>query len=357
MSGRREKSVIARLAVDAGTARRLSDALAERLVSGDTAVAAYEEGGGWLIEIHFGRAPDEGAVRALIGELAGAPLSERVIFVTVLARDWVAASLAGLAPVAAGRFFVHGSHDRYRVPPNRIGIEIEAALAFGTGHHGTTSGCLMALDRIVKARRAPHVRHRGGGPGRGGPGGGGHGGGTGGGRGGRGGRSEGPGGAGCRGSARPILDIGTGSGVLAIAAALALRRPALACDIDPVSVRVARDNARLNRAGGLVKVVRANGVGDRRFRAAAPFAIAFANILLAPLKLMAGPLACLAAPGARLILSGLLPGQANAALAAYRAHGLVLERRILIDGWATLVLARPVKKPTYAAHCLRWPML
>jgi len=355
MSGGPKKSVMTRFAVDAGTARRLSDALAERLVSGDTAVAAYEEGGGWVIEIHFGRAPDEGAVRALIGELAGTPLSERVIFVTVPARDWVAASLAGLPPVAAGRFFVHGSHDRNRVPPNRIGIEIEAALAFGTGHHGTTSGCLMALDRIVKARR---VRHRGTGRG-------GHSGGTGGGRGARGGRGRRGGGAGPGGCAgrrvpaapRPILDVGTGSGVLAIAAALALRRPALACDIDPVSVRVARDNARLNRAGGLVKVVRANGVGDRRFRAAAPFAIAFANILLAPLKLMAGPLACLAAPGARLILSGLLPGQANAALAAYRAHGLVLERRILIDGWATLVLARPVKKPTYSAHCLRWPML
>jgi ribosomal protein L11 methyltransferase len=153
----------------------------------------------------------------------------------------------------------------------------------------------------------------------------------------------GAGDVGCRRTARPILDVGTGSGVLAIAAALALRRPVLACDIDPVSVRVARDNARLNRAGGLVALVRANGVGDRRFRAAAPFAIAFANILLGPLKLMAGPLARLAAPGSRLIVSGLLPGQANAALAAYRAHGLVLERRILIGGWATLVLARPVR--------------
>jgi ribosomal protein L11 methyltransferase len=336
MSGEREKSVVARLAVDTGTARRLSDALAERLVSGDTAVAAYEEGGGWVVEIHFDRAPDEGAVRALIEELAGAPLSERLDFVTVAARDWVAASLAGLAPVAAGRFFVHGSHDRNRVPPNRIGIEIEAALAFGTGHHGTTSGCLMALDRIVKARR---TRPRG--AGRGGPGGGSHSGGAGGGRGGRSRRGGGAGGVGSRGSARPILDVGTGSGVLAITAALALHRPALACDIDPVSVRVARDNARLNRAGALVAVVRANGVGDRRFRAAVPFAIAFANILLGPLKLMAGPLARLAAPGARLILSGLLPGQANAALAAYRAHGLVLERRILIDGWATLVLTRP----------------
>ena len=119
--------------------------------------------------------------------------------------------------------------------------------------------------------------------------------------------------------------------------------PAAPCDIDPVSVRVARGNVRLNRAGALVAVVRANGVGDRRFRAAAPFAIAFANILLGPLKLMAGPLARLAAPGSRLILSGLLPGQANAALAAYRAHGLVLDRRILIDGWTTMVLARPVR--------------
>ena len=136
-------------------------------------------------------------------------------------------SLSGLKPVTAGRFIVHGAHDRAGIPPNRIGIEIEAALAFGTGHHGTTRGCLLALDRLCKVlepRRAPH-----------------------------------------------ILDLGTGSGVLAIAAARALHRHVLATDIDPVAVRVARANARLNRAGGMVEIMRADGVASPRLRAQAPF--------------------------------------------------------------------------------------
>jgi ribosomal protein L11 methyltransferase len=300
-----EKSVQARLAVDARTARGLSDALAEPLLSEEIAVAAYEEGGGWIVEVHFHHAPDEAAVCALIGEIAGAEAARHLAFTTVAERDWVAASLEGLPPVAAGRFLVHGSHDRGRVAPNRIGIEIEAALAFGTGHHATTRGCLLALDRIAKA----YARRR-------------H-----------------------RSAARPrragsILDVGTGSGVLAIAAARALRRPVVAGDIDPVSVRAARDNARLNAAGALVTVLLASGVGDRRWRAGAPCALAFANILLAPLRRLAGPLRGLSARGTRLVLSGLLAGEANAALAAYRPHGFVLERRILIEGWATLVLAR-----------------
>ena len=146
-----EKSILARLSVDAGIACSLSNALAERLLSEDIAVAAYEERGGWIVEIHFHHPPDEVAVRALIGELVGAEAGRRLAFTTIAARDWVAASLEGLPPVAAGRFLVHGSHDRGRVAPNRIGIEIEAALAFGTGHHATTRGCLLALDRIAKA--------------------------------------------------------------------------------------------------------------------------------------------------------------------------------------------------------------
>ena len=128
--------------------------------------------------------------------------------------------------------------------------------------------------------------------------------------------------------------------MLAIAAARALRRPVLAGDIDPVSVQAAQKNARLNAAGALVTVFVANGVGDRRWRAGAPCALAFANILLAPLRRLAGPLSGLSARGTRLVLSGLLAGEANAALASYRPHGLVLERRIPLDGWVTLVLVR-----------------
>jgi ribosomal protein L11 methyltransferase len=252
-----------------------------------------ETPGDWTVAIHFGAPPNETAVRALIAMAAGVEAANAAVFEPVAAQDWVKASLEGLAPVQAGRFLVHGAHDRARLAANRIGIEIEAALAFGTGHHGTTRGCLLALDQILRSRHP-----------------------------------------------RRILDLGTGSGVLAIAAAKALRRPVLASDIDSSAVRIARDNARLNRVGTLVKVVHAAGVGARRLRGHARFDLVLANILLGPLQRLAAPLAKLVAPGARVVLSGLLRSQGQAALAAYRAQGLVLERRIALDGWVTLVLRR-----------------
>jgi ribosomal protein L11 methyltransferase len=138
-----------------------------------------------------------------------------------------------------------------------------------------------------------------------------------------------------------VLDVGTGTGVLAIAAARALRANVIAGDIDPVSVRLARENARLNRVPSLA-VIHRRGLRDPRFRDAAPFRLVFANILLGPLKGLAKPIAALVTPGAFVVLSGLLPSQANAVLAAYRAHGLVLERRIPLEGWMTLILRRPV---------------
>jgi ribosomal protein L11 methyltransferase len=293
-----QTSVLARLVTDSSTAHRLFDALVEAFEAGGTAVAACEERtGAWTVEIYFEHAPDQDAVRTLVGDLAGNAVRDRVVFTTVAARDWVAQSLEGLAPVAAGRFVVHGAHDRHRIAPNRIGVEIEAALAFGTGHHGTTLGCLMALDRMLNRRRP-----------------------------------------------RRILDVGCGTGVLAIAAARATRRPVLAGDIDPVSVRVARHNARLNRADALVEIIRANGLSDRRMQAGGPFDLVFANILLGPLKQLANPIRRVAAPDARVVISGLLSGQANAALAAYRGRGLVLARRISLDGWVTLVLVRPARR-------------
>jgi ribosomal protein L11 methyltransferase len=293
-----QTSVLARLVTDSSTAHRLFDALVETFEAGGTAVAACEERtGAWAVEIYFEHAPDQDAVRTLVGDLAGNAVRDRVVFTTVAARDWVAQSLEGLAPVAAGRFVVHGAHDRHRIAPNRIGVEIEAALAFGTGHHGTTLGCLMALDRMLNRRRP-----------------------------------------------RRILDVGCGTGVLAIAAARATRRPVVASDIDPVSVRVARHNARLNRADALVEIVRANGLSDRRMQAGGPFDLVFANILLGPLKQLANPIRRVAAPDARVVISGLLSGQANAALVAYRGRGLVLARRISLDGWVTLVLVRPARR-------------
>ena len=138
---------------------------------------------------------------------------------------------------------------------------------------------------------------------------------------------------------RRILDLGTGSGVLAIAAARALRQPILATDIDANAVRVAQGNAMLNRCGQTIHVCRANGVAAPVIRQRAPFDLAFANILLGPLQRLAAPLSRLIAPGGRIVLSGVLASQAKAALGTY--HELTLERRIVLDGWATLVLKRP----------------
>ena len=152
-------TVVARLSVQEGTARRLADLLAETYAAGEAAVAAFEEpGGAWSVEIYFGAAPDETALRDLVAAVAGEADASALTLTRVAAKDWVAASLAGLEPVPAGRFLVHGGHDRARVPPQRIGIEIEAALAFGTGHHGTTRGCLLALDRLLKRDLKPRRR-------------------------------------------------------------------------------------------------------------------------------------------------------------------------------------------------------
>ena len=283
---------VARLSAPAADARRLAGRLGEILDADEVAVSLFEAGDRrWTIALYFRHPPHRAAVRALIAAAAGDDTARRLRFERLAARDWVKTSLAGLPPVAAGRFLVHGAHDRARVPVNTLGIEIEAALAFGTGHHGSTRGCLEALAKLAK-----------------------------------------------RGRARRALDLGTGSGVLAIAAAKIFRTCVLASDIDARAVEAARGNARRNRA--YVEAIRADGVNARRIHARAPFDLIFANILARPLTRLAAPLARLLAPGGRAVLSGLLPGDAATALAAYRAQGLALERRLARADWVTLILRR-----------------
>ena len=277
---------------DEQTARRVSDLLIESLFEGEAAIAAFEgPNGRWDITMHFGEALNEARIRDLIALAAGDEVARSVRFDVVEPKDWVKATLEDLIPVHAGRFIVHGQHDRAKVAPNKLGIEIEAALAFGTGHHGTTRGCLVLLGHILKAHRP-----------------------------------------------RRVLDLGTGTGVLAIAAAKALRDHVLASDIDALSVKVAAENARLNGVGPWVEVARGSGFSAPRLRQRKPFDLVLANILANPLRQMATPMSAHLAGGARVILSGLLSAQAQSVIAAYRARGLVLERQIIIDGWSSLLL-------------------
>jgi ribosomal protein L11 methyltransferase len=273
-------------------ARRTVDALTEIFFEGEAAVAAFEQPDGrWDVTAHFADPPDQALVRELVANAAGAEVARTLRFDIVEARDWVKASLDDLVPVPAGRFVVHGAHDRARVPANKLGIEIEAALAFGTGHHGTTRGCLLLLDHILKSHRPTRV-----------------------------------------------LDLGTGTGVLAIAAAKALRKPLLATDIDAPSVAVARENARLNGAGNLVQVVEATGFSAPDFSNRGPFDLVLANILANPLRQLAAPMARHLAPSAFVILSGLLTPQTTGVIAAYRTRGLVPLRHLKIEGWSSLLL-------------------
>jgi ribosomal protein L11 methyltransferase len=281
---------------DEQAARRVVDVLTEVFFEGEAAVAAFERPDGrWDVTVHFAEAPDQALVREIVTNAAGEEVARGIAFDVVEAKDWVKASLDDLVPVPAGRFVVHGQHDRTRIPPNKLGIEIEAALAFGTGHHGTTRGCLLLLDHVLKARQATKPVQR-------------------------------------------VLDLGTGTGVLAIAAAKARRQRVLASDIDAPSVKVAQENARLNGVGPLVQVIRATGFSAPDFAKSGPFDLVLANILANPLKQLAGPMTRHLAPRALVILSGLLTPQATGVIAAYRARGLVPLRHLRIEGWSSLLL-------------------
>jgi ribosomal protein L11 methyltransferase len=249
----------------------------------------------WTVEAIFTTPPDAHDLAQRL-EQAGLDVAA-LVPVTLPEVDWVRATLERLTPIRAGRFLVHGSHDRGRHPPGGVAIEIDAGTAFGTGHHGTTQGCLLALDAVLK-----------------------------------------------RGRPKRVLDVGSGSGVLAIAAALASHARVMAGDIDPEAVRVTRDNARIN--GARVTACRAAGADAPAIRVQAPYQVILANILARPLVMLAGPLRRISAAGGTVVLSGLQVDQERWVTAAYRGHGFRLARRIRLDGWSTLVLRPVASRPS-----------
>ncbi len=241
----------------------------------------------WRIDAFPTTNEEAAALREVLGAYDGLTTSTEVL----ADADWLAMALSGLPPVRAGRFFIYGAHDRGLAPVNAVNLRIEAGAAFGTGHHGTTVGCLLAYDALLKQRRFARV-----------------------------------------------LDVGAGTGVLAIAAAKTGSPVAVGTDIDRPSVRISRENAILNQAKA--RFVHASGLGHRLVRAQAPYDLVFANILAAPLVMLAQDIKGALRPGGTAILSGLLRSQARRVLAAYRSRGFVLVRRLNRDAWTTLIIRR-----------------
>jgi ribosomal protein L11 methyltransferase len=246
-----------------------------------------EDKGIWRIDA-FPTTDEEDA--GLLDVLAGYPL--KVVREQLADADWLAMALSGLPPVRAGRFFVYGMHDRGRLPASTVNLRIEAGAAFGTGHHGTTVGCLLAYDRLIKARKF-----------------------------------------------NKVLDVGAGTGLLAIAAARTGSRIAVGTDIDKPSVRISKENAKVNRANA--RFVHASGLSNRLVTDNAPYDLVFANILARPLVSLAQDIKNALVPGGTVILSGLLRTQERMVKAAYVSRGFKVVNRIHRDAWAALVLQRP----------------
>lgn len=258
-----------------------------------TGVGCFEvEDGSGLYEVgaYFETMPDGIALALIAAAYGAAPFTVSEVPET----DWVAHVKRNLQPVAAARFFVHGSHDAGRVPPGSVPLLIEAAMAFGTGHHGTTMGCLLALDRLDRE--------------------------------------------GFR--ARNAADIGCGTAVLAMAAASIWPDPVIASDIDPVAVEVARANVAANGLDDRVICVEAAGFGHPALAARAPYDLVFANILKGPLIALAPEMARAVSRDGIAILSGILNTQADEVVATYRAAGFSVRARDEIGDWTTLVLTR-----------------
>lgn len=280
---------------DKDTAHSIAGALQDLTDTPPDALTLFEQGSDWRIDAYYPE-PQEGSAlsRHIESLMANGVAIPDFTVAPVPDINWVAVSQAALPPVAAGRFIVHGSHDTDKVPQGPNAILIDAGEAFGTAHHQTTAGCLMAIDRLTRNH-----------------------------------------------AYRNVLDLGCGSGVLAIAVARSLPRASiLASDLDEPSVQVARENTRLNGVAARIRCVAAAGLAHPELREAAPFDLLIANILAKPLIALAPDLAAAVAPGGTLLLSGLLTPQAAQIIAVYRAHGFRLDRHDRISGWSTLTLTR-----------------
>jgi ribosomal protein L11 methyltransferase len=277
-------------------ARAEAEALGAALENLDPAPAGVgvfeiEDGSGrWEVGGYFAAKPDEVALMVLAMAWGAAPFAVSKL----PPKDWVAHVRRELSPVRAGRIVVHGGHDDGVATPPTIGLRIEAAMAFGTGHHATTVGCLLALQELAKKHGRP----------------------------------------------RRVADIGCGTGVLAMAAAKIWRVGAVASDIDPVATDTARANAVANGVGPLLRVVTAPGFNHPALRTGPRFDLICANILARPLKRLAPMMAARCAPGGALVLSGILDRQAAGVEAVYRAHGFGRLASLRIGEWATLTLRR-----------------
>jgi ribosomal protein L11 methyltransferase len=282
----------ATIAVDGSRAERIALALEEAPDPSPVAVGLFDLGGGrFEVVAYYEVAPRREALLVLIEAEGGEGLGPLRIE-EVADADWVTLSQGQRGAVRAGRFLVYGGHDRGRVKPHRLAIEIDAGQAFGTAHHASTRGCLIALDDALK-----HARPR------------------------------------C------VLDIGTGTGVLAIAAAKVLQAPALASDNDPLAVAIAADNARKNGVKPLVRVLKASGFGHHLLNRVKPDLV-LANLLERPLHDLAPAMSQHIAQRGTAILSGITQTQARGIEARYSAFGFSLKRRIILDGWTTLVITR-----------------
>lgn len=273
-------------------AEKLGEAM-ERLSPEPTGVGVFEiedDSGLWEVGGYFTESPDETALALLAAATGAKPF----VVSEVPEKDWVAHVRRELTPVRAGRFFVYGSHDADKVPDGVEPLLIEAAMAFGTGHHGTTLGCLRALDQLA---------------------------------------SDGF-------SGKKVVDIGCGTAVLAMAAARIWPDPVLASDIDPVAVEVARSNIAANGLDGRVRCVEAAGFGHPELQRAAPYDLVFANILKGPLVALAPEIANNTKIGGYAILSGILNEQAESVLDVYSRLGFNLVDQIEIVDWTTLTLSR-----------------